>query len=201
MRLYSMKGTCAVAVHIALAHSGLDFDVHILERGDQRSVEYLSINPLGVVPAIELAKGEVLTEATALLALIDRSARTPFGPPQAELRDFRLAELLSFLSSEVHAAFAPHFAPRKFVAHADAIEEVRETAYRRIGRLLDLLNARIAGTFYFGDRMSVADPYIFVIGRWLDGTPLSLSTFPVLAHLVEAMENDASIKKVLELYD
>ena len=198
--LYAMQGTCATAVHIALAWSDIAHEAVILPRGQQRSVEYLAINPLGAVPAIRLGEDDPITEATAILAYID--ALTPgFAPGGTEpLRSLRLGELLSFLNSENQAAFAPHFAPQRFLPDSAQHAPLREAAYARIERLIHLLDARIEGPYYFGDLRSVADPYIFVITRWLAGTPIALEKFPPLARLQQTMLADEAVQAVLAQY-
>lgn len=200
MKLWSMRGTCAVAVHIALEWSPLDYEVEILKRGAQRSVEYLSVNPMGVVPAVTCDDGAVLTEATALLALIDAHSPGEFAPGQARLSEFRLQELLSFLNSEIHAAFGPHFAAARYHPDPDIQAELRQTAYQKIDRLMSLLDSRIKGPFYFGAQRSVADPYIFVIARWLKDTPLKKRRFDNLERLADAMNDDEKVRSVLTSY-
>ncbi len=50
MKLYYFPGSCALAPHIVLEWLGADFEAIRIEKGDP---EYLKINPLGVVPALD----------------------------------------------------------------------------------------------------------------------------------------------------
>lgn len=71
LTLYITPGTCSRASHIALAESGLDYQVSLIRfaEGEQRSPAYLKVNPKGRVPALMTDKG-VLTETVALLPYI-----------------------------------------------------------------------------------------------------------------------------------
>jgi glutathione S-transferase len=66
MRLYYLPGASSLLPHIVLVESGLSFDV---VKVDERSKtlddggDYLAVNPLGYVPALQLEDGSVLTES------------------------------------------------------------------------------------------------------------------------------------------
>ena len=69
MKLYYTPGTSSLFPHIILREAGLEFeliavDEHIKLTGDGR--DYRAINPLGFVPAFELADGTTLTEGVAI---------------------------------------------------------------------------------------------------------------------------------------
>ena len=52
MKLYSASGTCATAMHIALEWIGKPYEVEQLDFAGMKSVEYMKINPSGVVPTL-----------------------------------------------------------------------------------------------------------------------------------------------------
>jgi glutathione S-transferase len=72
--LYTARGTCALATHIALLEAGADFDVVALDfsKTEQQSLAYLAVNPKGRVPSLRTPQG-VLTETPALLLFVARS--------------------------------------------------------------------------------------------------------------------------------
>ncbi|HEY1935963.1 MAG TPA: glutathione S-transferase N-terminal domain-containing protein [Acetobacteraceae bacterium] len=72
--LYYATNTCALASHIALEEAGADYSIKRVSfsQNEQRSAEYLAINPKGRVPAIVTQHG-ILTETPALLAFIAQS--------------------------------------------------------------------------------------------------------------------------------
>ena len=78
MKLYYSPGACSLAPHIALEETGGAFELHRVNFAEtqQRSPEYLAINPKGRVPAIADG-GFVVTENPAVLRYIARRCSTP----------------------------------------------------------------------------------------------------------------------------
>ncbi|MDX8355206.1 glutathione S-transferase N-terminal domain-containing protein [Cognatiyoonia sp. IB215182] len=95
IRLFPMPDTCALAPNIAAIWAGVAVVVVNLVRGDNRKPAHVWINPRGQVPALEIAPGEVLTEAAAILRYIadltPKSTLYQAEPPQRA----REAEALS----------------------------------------------------------------------------------------------------------
>ena len=93
MKLFSMTGTCALSVNIALEWVGQPFEVELMPRGNNRKEAYLAINPRGKVPAVVLDDGTVLTEAAAILTwLVDAYPDAGLGATSNQpLRRFKIA--------------------------------------------------------------------------------------------------------------
>jgi glutathione S-transferase len=75
LTLYYAPIACSLVPLITLNESGAPFDVHtvLLAKGQQKTPEYLKLNPKGKVPALAI-DGEVLTENVAILSLGHPSA-------------------------------------------------------------------------------------------------------------------------------
>jgi len=71
IKLYYAPGACSFASHIALEEAGLDYETQRINTsaGEQRSPEYLKINPRGRVPT-PVVDGNVLTENVGILTYI-----------------------------------------------------------------------------------------------------------------------------------
>src|ERR1700759_5369875 len=86
-RLYGyFRSTAAWRVRIAMNLKGLhaaQISRHLL-RGDQRSPDYLKLNPQGLVPALE-TQGAVLTQSLAIIEYLDEVHPAPPLLPQAPL--------------------------------------------------------------------------------------------------------------------
>ncbi|KHL24097.1 glutathione S-transferase [Croceibacterium mercuriale] len=196
--LYTMPGTCSLAANIAIAWIDAPVAIRNMAYGDHKKDAYLSINPKGKVPAIRFADGDVLTELSAILAWLGAEHG---GDGYA--RDTRLgrreAEALSYMTTEVHGAYGPHFAPQKFARSEGAQEEAKLAAYDRLAEHYQRLDQDLSssgGDWYLGDR-SFADAFLYVLVRWLDQTPLSLDDYPALATHRNRMEADAGVKTAL----
>lgn len=161
MILYFSPGACSLADHIALHEAKLPFDrvkVDLKSHTTEDGRDFTKINPKGYVPALGLDGGDLLTENVAILSWI--ADRAPGLAPRGELGRYRLLETLAFISTEIHKAFKPFFAPG--VADAD-----KAKAAEAIGGRLRLIAGQMDGDGYlFGQEAGVADAYLFVMLMW-----------------------------------
>jgi len=168
MKLYYSPGACSLACRISLHEAGLaadfervDLKTKITERGD----DFRAVNPKGYVPMLVLDDGEKITEIDAVLDYL--ADRAPELGPGGPLGRTRLIEMLSYLSTELHAAFKPLW--------HDATEADKAKAREAVARRLEFVESRILDLYLFGPRFTVADAYLFVMLRWARafGVPLS----------------------------
>jgi maleylacetoacetate isomerase len=74
MKLYGYwRSSATYRVRIALALKALDYDYHPinLAAGDQRTDEYLALNPQGLVPTLVTDEGALLTQSTAIIEYLE----------------------------------------------------------------------------------------------------------------------------------
>ncbi len=198
MKLFSMPGTCAVSVAIVLRWIGEPFELVLMSPGQNWTPDYLALNPSGQVPVLQL-DGRVLTEAAAILlylAAVHPDARLGFGNHPDEM--FRLARTMSYLTSELHVAFKPHFTPQRFLDDPDQFQALRTRAWAILGPMLERLNATLATrTFLLGNRRTVVDAYLYVILRWVDEGPGGIAPYPALARFRAEAERDPGVRQAL----
>ena len=196
--LYTMPGTCALAPNIAVAWLDAPVEVETMAYGDHQKDAFLAINPKGKVPALRFDDGDVLTEAAAILIWLG-AVHGGEGYARDTVLGRKEGEALSYMTSEVHAAFGPHFAPQRFAESEAAQEEVKAAAYETLrdhyARMEKVLSE--AGDWYLGER-SFADAYLYVLVRWLDQTPIALDDFPGLKAHRDRMEADEGVRTALE---
>lgn len=200
MKLFAMTGTCALAPHIAFEWAGTDYELKLLKRGEHKSEDYLKINPMGKVPAVVLDDGRVLTEASAILNWIaDTHPDAGFGGTDPDTR-YAINNWLSFMTTEVHSsAYGPHFAPQRFHPDESQHEVIRATAHKRLRGLYAQMETRLDGRLHpVAGRRTVVEPYLYVLTRWLDLTPISLDDYPGLSAFRESMEADDGVVRALE---
>jgi glutathione S-transferase len=176
MKLYYAPGACSLADHIALHEAGLTFErikVDLKARRTADGRDYTLINAKGYVPALEFDDGQVLTENIAILSWI--SDQAPMLAPKGPLAPYRLLEMLAFISTEIHKSFKPFFRP-------DATEADKAQARDLIGMRLAFLAERLRSDFLLGDRMSVADAYLFVMLMWAGKNDVTIPA-PLAAYL------------------
>lgn len=159
MRLYLAPGACSQADHIALNEAGMEFDtvkVDIPTRRTETGEDFEKINPKGYVPALVFGDGTLLTENTAILAWI--AEKHPDLALEGPMGRIRLIEMLAFIASEIHKPFIRTFFP----VNDEEAEMYREAIASRFAWTAD----RMAGDYFFGDRFTTADAYLYVMLRW-----------------------------------
>ena len=158
MRLYYAVGACSLADHIALLEAGATFEIEAVDIKTKRTAsgeDFLTINPKGYVPALMLDDCEILTENIAVLDWI--AEQYPKLRRNGTLSRTRQLEMLTFISTEIHRAFKPMW-------HGTEAEQKK--ARETVAGLLEYTATKMAGDYLFGDELTVADCYLFVMLRW-----------------------------------
>jgi len=188
VRLYYAPLACSLADHIALHEAGAGFD---LERVDMRSKlteagqDFHHISAKGYVPALVLEDGQILTENIAVLDWL--SARFPQLAAQGPMGRSRQLEALAFISTEIHRAFKPMW-------HGGTDRD-RARAASTVAELLGLMAGTMQGDYLFGDRLSVADCYLFVMLLWAER--FGVAAPPELVALRDRMRARPAVQRAM----
>jgi len=91
-------------VRIALGLKGVAVRqaFHHLRRGEQRAPAYLALNPQGLVPALELDDGTVLTQSLAIIEWLDEAYREPQLLPAHPVLRARVRGFALVLAADTH---------------------------------------------------------------------------------------------------
>ncbi|MDY1035203.1 glutathione S-transferase N-terminal domain-containing protein [Stenotrophomonas sp. CFBP8980] len=198
MKLYSKPGACSTADHIALQWTGQPFEVELLDRETLKSPAFLKINPVGSVPA--LVDGDfVLTQNAAIMGYIaDTHPQAGLAGDGSPRQRAEAARWLSFVNSDLHPAFAPLFAPGKFLADEGQRAALAATAHKRLRGLFEQANAQLADKPWLAGFRSFADPYFYITLRWAAAAKVDLSGLEHLAAYKTRMDADAGVQAVLK---
>ncbi|TYC67651.1 glutathione transferase GstA [Stappia sp. BW2] len=198
MKLFYKPGACSMAAHLILNEAGATYSLEKVDTSaglTETGAVYDETNPRGYVPALRFENGDVLTENVAILHWLGEQypdfASDSAGKP---LDRFRVLELLSFLSSELHKGFSPFFSGKEF-SEADAADNLAKLKIR-LGQF-DALLAK-GGDYLLGDSFSVADAYAFVILNWTNFIGVSLGDWPKTAAYVERIRARPAAQKTLQ---
>lgn len=193
MKLYYSPGACSQAAHILLHETQLPHDgeaVDIRAKRTEGGADYLTINPKGAVPALQIGD-EVLTENGAVLQYIGDKAGNDTLLPGSGMERYRVIEMLAYLGSDVHKSFSPLFNPA-------LSEEVRQGWKDAVGKKFDYLEGQLDGRDYLlGPSMTVADPYLFAMLGWTGKLGIDLARWPRLTAFRKRMEERPTVQTVL----
>ncbi len=195
MKLYYSPGACSLSPHIVLNEAGLAFDAETVDLAAKKTksgADYKAINPKGVVPALQLDNGQVLTEGSAIVQyLADQKPATKLAPAAGTMERYRLQEWLNYIASEVHKGFSPLFSPK-------ATDEWKQVLKDNLAAKFDYLSKQLQGKDYLMGAFSVADAYLFTILGWTKYFNIDLAKWPVLASYMERVGARPAVKATLE---
>lgn len=203
LKLFYAPGTCALASHIALEEAGADYElVRVnLKEGEQKTPDYLKLNPKGRVPALATDRG-VLTENPAILAFI---AQTHPDAGLAPVDDpFAFAQVQAFngfLSSSVHPTFAHKFRPERYADGDEHRAAVQAKVPEALAGYFTLIEEQLADgrPWVHGGDYTASDGYLIVFTRWLEKNfhEVARGLPKTLAHRHRVEERPA-VKRALE---
>lgn len=98
------RSSTSYRLRIALNMKGVDasYRAHHLRLGEQRSEEYLKINPQGVVPSLELPTGDVLTQSLAIIEYLDETIPEPPLLPKDPVARAKVRALAQMIACDIH---------------------------------------------------------------------------------------------------
>lgn len=195
LKLYISPGACATASHIALEEAGVDYETQVidLKTGQQKTPEYLAVNPAGVTPALETDHG-VITQNAAIMALV---AQIHPGRKLAPTEPYALAAFNAFngfLASSLHPAIGKVLFSRPPL-EGEAKDQAIEMALSKYQLVEDHY---LKGDYVLGDTFSLADGYLVVFERWArQAGLLDASRFPLMNAHLDRIQARPAVQRVL----
>ena len=178
-----------------LEEVGAPYETKILDYATSlKAPEYLTINPMGKVPAI-VHRGKAVTETAAICAyLADAFPEAGLAPPLNDRADYY--RWLFFTAGPVEAAFSNRAAG--FVPDAD---KQRMFGYGSYDLAIDAFESAVRGKeFVAGGRFSAADVYVESMLAFMMGFKL-MEPRPVFSEYVERLEARPAWKRAREIDD
>lgn len=162
MRLHGyFRSTASYRVRIALNLKGLGYEAvsHHLRKGEQRAPGYLAVNPQGLVPALELGGGAVLTQSLAICEYLDEIVPDPALLPADPVARAQVRAFAQAIACDIHPVQNLKVLDR---LRSLGLGEEAVTGWARatIEEGLDACDRLIAGhagRFCFGDTVTLAD--------------------------------------------
>lgn len=165
--LYTRAGSGGFVAEAALAMAGVPFRPVQVERGSP-DVAFGAISPLNQVPVLTLPGGTSITESAAICILVaDLNPQAALAPaPDSPDRPDFLRWML-FMSSVLYPVLLRYFYAERHAAAPEAVEAVRVDALAEMDRAFEIMDAALHDRDWLaGDRLSIADVYLLMLGCW-----------------------------------
>src|SRR5271165_5490200 len=197
LQLYSLPTPNGVKVSIMLEEIGLPYEVHLVDfnKDDQKTPEFLSLNPNGKIPAILDPNGAggkplpLFESGAILIYLADKSG---LFLPQDPAARYETIQWLMFQMGGVGPMFGQLGFFHKFAGKEYEDKRPRDRYVAQSQRLLDVLNGRLADrAWMMGDAYTIADMAVFpwvrnLIGFYQAGDLVGITDFP---HVTRALNS------------
>ena len=199
MTLYGSPSTASLVVHWLLIELDIPHTLHMLDfdRNEQKSPEYLKLNPAGRVPAL-VTDGQVLTEAAAIVMhLADSHPEAQLAPALGSQQRARYYRWMFFMANTLQPAYRAWFYATEPAGEGNA-DAVKEQARKQLEdawqAVADHLQAN--GPYLLGEEISAADFMLTMLMRWSRNMPRPSDTWPVLKAFADRMKARPAFREV-----
>ena len=190
-QLYGNDGSGSGIVEMALAEAGLEYQRHdvSLRSEQQRSGEYAALNPQRKIPTLVTPDGELLTESSAILLILDeRHPEAQLFPARGTPEKAQALRWLAFLAAELYPIIEINDYPERFAPDAASAPGVRAVANRIWQSRWELFEKQIQGEpWLLAAGFSAVDLYVSVLSRWLLDAAWRASHLPRVEALTSAV--------------
>ncbi len=194
--LYAFWRTSATyRVRVALSLKGMTAHEHIvnLDAGEQRSPEFLKINPLGAIPALVEPGHPPLTQSVAILEFLDEIAPAPSLLPPDPHGRARVRSIAAMLASDTHPLITPRV--KKYLTSAGGFDDAAWRAWQIHWFTTGLMavEQRLAmeaetGAFCHGDQVTMADICLASIAAVMRVFKIEVAGTPTIDRIVARCE-------------
>jgi glutathione S-transferase len=200
MTLYFSPGACSLASHIGLEETGAPYEIKqiLLAKGQQRTEEYLKINPRGKVPAFSV-DGKILVENTAILTYLARRFPEKRLIPADPAEEARCIGTMCWFSSIVHPSYQRFHRPERFAEGEAAQAAVKENGRKSFWANCQEIDSMIQGNdWIMGREFTVVDGYALVFYGWGMRSGFPMKELSAYTAWQERMMKRPSVKKSVE---
>lgn len=205
LKLYFAPGACSFVPHALLEAAGASFEPVLvkLHKGEQRSADYLALNPHGQVPVL-VDDGEVITQILAIVDWLDHRFPQAGLLPREPLARVRVLETLAWMNNTAHPTFTHVFMPDKFAASPQAQAEIRSQAAAAFGAILGEIDAMATRAaeggheFLAGAAFGPLDAYALTLLRWGGFAGHDPQRFPALWSHVQRVAALPAVARAIE---
>ncbi|MGA9412682.1 MAG: glutathione S-transferase family protein [Roseobacter sp.] len=200
MRLFYAPNTVSIAAAITLHEAQLPYDPVLVDfrQSEQSQPAYLDVNPKGRVPTLDTG-GTMITETGAILeyiaAITPGAGLVPTDPADAA----HMRSVMYYLASTMHVNHAHRVRGSRWADKADSHTDMQsKVADNMTENARHVQNHYLRGDYVLGEKLSLADPYLFIVCSWLRGDGVNLSALPAIDAYLSRMRSRASVQHVIE---
>ena len=199
--LYYSPGSASLAIHLALIELGVPYELRRInfDAREQKSPEYLKLNPNGVVPTL-IIDGTPYYECAALLMMLaERHPDAGLAPPPGDGKRALWLQWMVHFANTVQPAFRQWFYPNEH-GPAEYETEIKQLASQKVEAAWERLAGQLesGGPYVLGSELGLIDLYATMLMRWSRNMPKPATEWPQLRQLAERVTARPSWKRMYE---
>jgi glutathione S-transferase/GST-like protein len=199
-KLFWAKSMGSMAPEVLFEETGAEYEkVAIdIEKEENRSAEFLAVNPTGQIPALVLPDGTVMTESAAMvLHICDRYPEAKLAPPAGSPDSAHFQRWLVFMAVAIYSADQRLYYADRMTTDAAGIAGIEAAARADMDRSFALVNDALdPGPYLLGETYSAADVYLWMLAKWHPEEKQLFADNPRIAKLVDLVEARPAVAKV-----
>ncbi len=201
MKLYYAPNTISIAVAIALHEAGLEYEPVQVDfaNAEQTKPAYHRINPKGRVPALVTGEG-VLTETGAILDYVADLAPNAGLRPEDAFAAARMRGVMYYLASTMHVNHAHMRRGQRWADQQSSLEDMAAKTPQTMAECASYVEDHaLIAPYAMGERLTIADPYLFIVCSWLERDNVEVSGFPKIAAFLDLVRARPSVRRAVYL--
>jgi glutathione S-transferase/GST-like protein len=198
-KLYWAQGSGAMAPQALFEEIGVEYQKVVIdfEKEEHKSEEFLSVNPMGQIPALLLPDGTLMTETAAMmLQIVDRHPEAKLAPPAGSAERARFLRWLFFLASAVYPTILRVYYAERYSSDPNAAEGIKSAAEADLDGQFEILDSALdPGPYLLGETFSAADILLWMLAQWHPDPTRLLEKAPLVRSIVDLVQARPAIAR------
>jgi glutathione S-transferase/GST-like protein len=199
-KLFWAKSMGSMASEVLFEEIGAEYEKIAvdIENQENRSAEFLAVNPTGQIPALILPDGTVMTESAAMvLHICDRHPEAKLAPPAGSSESARFQRWLVFMAATLYSTDQRLYYADRMTTDAAGTAGIEAAARAAMDRHFALLDDALnPGPYLLGETYSAVDVYLWMLAKWHPDEKQLFAANPRIAKLVDLVEARPAVAKV-----
>lgn len=199
-KLYWDKMSGAIAPQALFEEIGAGYEKIVIDidEAENRSPEFLAVNPMGQIPALVLPDGTLMTESAAMvLHIVDRHPEAKLAPPAGSSQSAHFRRWLLFMAATLYPAVLRFYSADRFTTDPGGVKGVKDAAVADMDRYFAMLNEALdPGPYLLGESFSAVDIYLWMLAAWHPDPKRMSEKNPRVERLVGLVQARPAIARV-----
>ena len=198
-KLYWAPETASLAPMAVLEEAGTDYEAAQVDydNKEQKTPDYLALNPCGLIPVLVLPDGRPMFESAAIVMhLCDMHPGVHLAPPPGEPDRPLFYQWMLYLADTPQPNYRRYYYPERFASDE---ADVRQRGTDALLADFAIVENRLAhNEWLLGDAFSACDIYLHMLTTWFEPPEALYARFPNIARVCAGVEARPACARAIE---